>query len=194
MVKFLVGLSVLGLSCLPKVPKQRLNDTASVAVAFLVDPSYSGVATAPPAQLMSAVTRELEAHNLKVIEVPTEVVAAQRLTDSRFEALKRSSLAQGAPFLLLVEQRVQFFSQIDGRYRWEVATSLTASRSDGSMAKDPFEIPVVLTFDHEKEREAIVTAASDVASRIGVLMDGLLVGYAPTPPPTPAAVEAPPAP
>ena len=30
------------------------------------------------------------------------------------------------PFVLLVEQRVHFFSQIDGRYRWEVGTTLTA--------------------------------------------------------------------
>ena len=62
--------------------------------------------------------------------------------------------------MLLIEQRVQFFSQLDGRYRWEVSTTLTASRADGAKASDPFEIPVILMYDHEKEADAIANAAS----------------------------------
>jgi hypothetical protein len=117
--------------------------------------------------------KELDDHNLEIVEAPLEALSAQRLTDARFEALKK--VAGDAQFLLLVEQRVQFFSQIDGRYRWEVGTSLTAARSGGgSVAKDPFEIPVILMFDHEREAEAISYAASDVANRTGVLLDGVL--------------------
>ena len=164
--------------CLPRIPRQRLAERAKVAVAYIVDPGYSGKPFTPPEALKKAIATELEDHNLEVIELPLVTLGNQRLTDARFEALRR---AAGTPFVLLVEQRVQFFSQLDGRYRWEVGTTLTASRVDGSMARDPFEIPVILMYDHEKENEAIATAAPDIANRVGVLMDGVLAGEATTP-------------
>lgn len=165
---------VCAAACLPKVPRQRLAERAKVAVAYIVDPGYAGTAFTPPDALKKLIAAELDDHNLEVVELPLEAVSAQRLTDPRFEALKKA--AGDAPFLLLVEQRVHFFSQLDGRYRWEVATTLTAARPDGTKASDPFEIPVVLMYDHEKEREAIAAASGDIAKRVGVLMDGVLAG------------------
>lgn len=173
----LVAFTVAG--CLPKVPRQRLAEPAKIAVGWIVDPSYSGSPFAPPAALKEAMQKEFDDHNLQVVEVPLEALAGQRLTDARFEVLKKAGQVQDAKFLLLVEQRVQFFSQIDGRYRWEVGTALTAARIDGPSAKDPFEIPVVLMFDHEKEAQAISTSASDVANRVGTLLDGVLAAPAP---------------
>ncbi len=170
-------LLALCVGCLPKVPRQRLAERAKVAVAYIVDPGYSGTPYTPPDALKKAIAVELDDHNLELVEVPLEAIVAQRLTDSRFEALKKA--ANEAPFVLLVEQRVHFFSQLDGRYRWEVATTLTAGRADGTKASDPFEIPVILMYDHEKENEAIASAASDIANRTGVLMDGVLAGAAP---------------
>ena len=161
--------------CLPKIPRQRLAERAKVAVAYIVDPGYSGKPFTPPEALKKAIAAELDDHNLEVIELPLMTLGNQRLTDARFEALKKSA---ATPFVLLVEQRVQFFSQLDGRYRWEVGTTLTASRADGALARDPFEIPVILMYDHEKENEAIANARFDVANRVGVLMDGVLAGEA----------------
>lgn len=167
-------LIVTCLGCIPKVPRQRLAERAKVSVAYIVDPGYAGQPFTPPDALKKAINAELDDHNLEVVEVPLEAIVAQRLTDSRFDALKKVS--GDAPFVLLVEQRVHFFSQLDGRYRWEVATTLTAGRADGAKASDPFEIPVILLFDHEKEREAIAAAASDISNRVGVLMDGVMAG------------------
>lgn len=175
-------------ACFPKVPTQRLPEETKIAVGYIVDPSYAGGAFTSPQELKDAVTVELRKRNLVPVEVPLEPLAQQRLTDSRFDAVKRA--ADQAPFFLLVEQRVHFFSQIDGRYRWEVGNQLTAGRADGAMARDPFEIAVVLMFDHEKEKEAIVYAKDDIAKRIGVLIDGVLAGSvqaAPQPPPKPSA-------
>lgn len=164
------------IACLPRIPRQRLSEPTKIAVAWVVDPSYAGAPFTPPDALKVAVTKELADHNLQVVELPLETVSTKRLTDARFEATKWAGVPEGATYFLLVEQRVQFFSQIDGRYRWEVSTAFTASRTEGAVAKDPFEIPVVLMFDHEKEREAIVYAAPDIANRVGVLIDGLLAG------------------
>lgn len=181
-MRALVVLLVVSLwvGCLPRIPRQRLSERARVAVAYVVDPGYSGGAFAAPEALKKAIAAELDDHNLEVVEVPAEALASQRLTDGRFDALKKAS--PDAPFLLLVELRVHFFSQLDGRYRWEVATTLTAARTnDGVMAHDPFEIPVVLMYDHEKEPEAIASAAPDIANRVGALMDAVLAGSTPAP-------------
>lgn len=164
----------LSLGCLPKVPRQRLAEQAKIGVGYIVDPSASGAPWAPPDALKVALAAELADHNLEVVEVPLEALSRQRLTDARFDALKKAS--PELPFVLLVEQRVQFFSQLDGRYRWEVGTTLTVARADGATARDPFEIPVILLYDHEKEAEAISSAAPDIAARVGVLMDGVLAG------------------
>ena len=163
-------------ACLPRVPKQRLAERARIAVGYIVDPSYSGKAFEPPDELKKRFAAELNERNLEVVEVPLSALEAQRLTDSRFLAVKDA--AQDAQFFLLVEQRVHFFSQIDGRYRWEVATTLTAGRGDSVRASDQSEIPVILTYDHEKEREAIATASSDLTERMGMLLDGVLAGSA----------------
>lgn len=165
--------------CLPSIPTQKLDQPTPIAVGYLVDPTYSGGASTAPQPLKDAIAFELAKHNLTPVEVPLEPLAAQKLTDARFEALKKAPQAEGAPFQLLVELRVHFFSQIDGRYRWEVGINLTSGRADGAMARDPFEIPVILMFDHEKQPEAIVYAKDDIARRVGVLMDGLLAGAPP---------------
>lgn len=168
----LVAFAALG--CIPKVPQQRLAERAKVAVVYVVDRAGAGEPWSPPDSLKKAVAAELDTRNLEVEELPLSALGGQRLTDARLEALKQA--AGDAPFVLLVEQRVTFFSQIDGRYRWEVGTSLSASRRGGATAKDPFELPVVLQYDHEREAAAIAHSASDVATRTGVLLDGLLAG------------------
>ena len=117
---------LLAAGCLPRIPRQRLSERAKIAVGYVVDPQYAGAPFAPPEALKAAIKKELDDHNLELVEVPFELIAAQRLTDARFLSVEKG--AGDARFLLLVEQRVQFFSQIDGRYRWEVGTALTASR------------------------------------------------------------------
>ncbi|MEW5738734.1 MAG: alpha-amylase family glycosyl hydrolase [Myxococcota bacterium] len=173
----LVGVLLLATvfaGCLPKIPKQRLAERAKVAVVYVVDPSRAGESWSPPDSFKKAVAAELDQRNLEVVELPLDALGGQRLTDGRVEGLKKA--AGDAPLLLLVEQKVTFFSQLDGRYRWEVGTSVAAGRPGGTMAKDAFEHPVVLLYDHEREKEAIAQSAQDVAGRVGALLDGLLAG------------------
>ncbi|MGV3619795.1 MAG: alpha-amylase family glycosyl hydrolase [Archangium sp.] len=177
-----VLLALFTSACLPKVPRQRLTERARVAVAYVVDPSYAGQPFAPPEALKKKFAADLDDHNLEIVEVPLDAIAAQKLSDSRFNALKAA--VPDAPFYLLVEQRVHFFSQLDGRYRWEVGTTLTAARADGSQARDQSEIPVILLFDHEKQKEAIAAAADDLVTRVGQLMDGVMAGSEVPKPPT----------
>jgi hypothetical protein len=186
---------LLSLSCIPKVPRQRLETTTPILVGYVVDPTYAGDATTAPDALKEAIAKELESRNLGAVEVPFEALKDGRLTDTRKVALQAHQ--SDAPYFLLVELRVHFFSQLDGRYRWEVGTALTAIKNGGPETRDAFEMPVILQYDHEKQSAAINAAASDIATRLGVLVDGLIqAGAAPTPvkasrAPTPAKQPAP---
>lgn len=164
--------AVLALSCVPKVPRQKLAASTPIVVAYVVDPTYAGLAVTAPDALKEAVAKELAERNLTVVEAPLEALGDGAITDARKAALR--GFDTEAPYALLVELRVHFFSQLDGRYRWEVGTSLTAWQKSGVEAKDAFELPVILQYDHEKERAAITSASGDIATRLGVLLDGLL--------------------
>jgi hypothetical protein len=179
-------LALAGLSCMPKVPRQRLENATPILVGYVVDPTYAGAPTTAPDRLKEAIARTLEERNLSVVEVPLEALEGQRITDTRKAALEAQR--PDAPYFLLVELRVHFFSQLDGRYRWEVGTALTASKNGGVTTKDAFEVPVVLVYDHEKQRAAMNAAAQDISVRLASLMDGLLAsGAAPAPAVGPAA-------
>lgn len=164
---------LLSLSCIPKVPRQRLENATPIVVGYIVDPTYSGDPTTAPEPLKEALAKALEERNLSVVEAPFELLKGQRITDTRKAAVKAHQ--PDAPYFLLVELRVHFFSQLDGRYRWEVGTALTVSKNGGVESRDAFELPVILQYSHERQAAAINTAASDIAGRLGGLIDGLLV-------------------
>lgn len=182
---FIVVAVLLSLSCLPKVPRQRLENATPIVVGYIVDPTYSGEPTTAPDSLKEAISKALEERNLSVVEVPLDALGDGRITDSRKAALKAAQ--PDAPYFLLVELRVHFFSQLDGRYRWEVSSSLTAMKNGGVETRDAFELPVILQYDHEKQRAAINAASSDIATRLGVLLDGLLSTGAPKAAPAPVS-------
>lgn len=179
---------LLALGCIPKVPQQKLASATPILVGYVVDPSYAGAPTTAPDALKEAITKALADRNLTVVEAPLSALGTGNITDSRKAALKAHQ--PDAPYVLLVELRVHFFSQLDGRYRWEVSTAITASRSGGVETRDAFELPVILQYDHEKESAAITSASTDIATRLGVLLDGLLATSA-APTPSAAVVPAP---
>lgn len=176
-MRALSWLVLLTLACIPKVPQQRLASATPIVVGYVVDPSYAGAPATAPEALKEAIAKALAERNLTVEEAPLEALGTGRITDSRKAALKAHQ--PEAPYFLLVELRVHFFSQLDGRYRWEVSTAITASKNGGVETKDAFELPVILQYDHEKEGAAITSASSDIATRLGVLLDGLLSASAP---------------
>ena len=166
-------------ACIPRIPIQRLPTTTPIAVAYVVDPSFAGEPSTAPDKLKAVIAATLAERNLQPIELPLDVVKGGKLTDTRMAAMREANAEP--PYLLLVELRVQFFSQLDGRYRWEVGTTLTAERRGGTQVKDPFEVPIVLMYDHEKHAAAMVAASNDIGSRLGVLLDGLLSASVTTP-------------
>ncbi|MBL8949149.1 MAG: glycosyl hydrolase, partial [Myxococcaceae bacterium] len=170
MVLRLAIIGVVLAGCLTKVPPQQLAQQAPIAIAFAVDDLE-----AAPEPFKARLYEVLDKRNLLPREVPSSVVTAQRLTSQRFEALRAA--AGDAPFLLLVEVRAQFFTQMEGRFRWTVAVKFTAARAGDPSTSDAADFPAVLLFEHQKHVDAINEVAEFVASRLAPLVDGLLQGH-----------------
>lgn len=159
--------------CMPRVPRQRLAAPAPLALGIVVDPDRSGELFSVPETLRDGLTAELREHNFDPQDVPLTAFGARRLSEARLAALKDVTQT---PWLALVELRARFFSQMEGRYRWEVSAKVTVTRREGAGASDTFVLPVMLSFEHEKEADALSAASADLATRLGALIDGLLQG------------------
>jgi hypothetical protein len=72
---------------------------------------------------------------------------------------------------LLVETETSFYSELSGRYRWNV--HVVASIEPAGVSES-FDVPVFLQFAHEREAEAVSAAAPVIARRVGELVDGWL--------------------
>jgi len=118
----------------------------------------------------------LSRRNLQPREVPLQPLEAGfgrvRESGKRFAELARQ--AGAGELLLLVELDAEFFSHLQGRYRWQARARLTAGRPGAEPAADALDFPVYVNFDHEQAQAVLATAAPTVADRAGALLDQVL--------------------
>ncbi len=190
----LLALSCLsGTGCIHRVPPQRLETPLPIALVLLED--RGDETRALPDAARARVADELEERNLTVREVaPEPLLGGAHNSQQRFAALQAAS--GDAAFTLLVETRVAYYDLLEGQYRWVVHTRLTAQRrgAQAQPARDEADIPVFLQYEHEREDQALESAARVIAERAAMLIDGFIAppGQPATPPPRPANQFAPP--
>lgn len=163
-------------ACIHSPPSMRLPDPAPIVVALLLDRQDGPGATAVPAELAARVSARLAERNLieHSLGDAADELGAGRNTQQRLSQLSRG--AGEAPYLLLIEAKVSFFELLQGRYRWVVNARITVARtaSLAAAASVDVEAPVYLTYEHEREPEALRAAADTLADRTGALLDGFL--------------------
>ncbi len=174
----LLALALVWSGCLKSQPTQRLQQETSIAVAIVHDKG-SELASVPAA-LETRIRDVLGKRNLVIhpISQPSfeSIFLRKRASRDRFESL--SALADDAQLTLLVETRAQYYSQLNGRYRWTVFVKLSMAKAGETTPGDTasFTIPVLLTFDHQREKEALANAADTIASKLGKEIDDFVAG------------------
>ena len=81
--------------------------------------------------------------------------------------------------LLLIESKAQFFSQLEGRFRWTVDVAIHLQAKDGTTFSKVFSVPVFHQFHHQRETEAIEAAQSQILQELNLLLDDYIRGYSP---------------
>ncbi len=179
------GLIGLLLSCATGTAPVKLGQQTPVAAGFVLDFADLRKPEVPPPGFVDGVGAALSERNLFIKVVgPGEVFGSLRETGARMSHL--ATLAQGAPFLLLCETKVAFFSQLNGKYKWQVFAKVSVARA-GEPQKAlsaEVEFPALLDFDHEREAEALLAVVKVVAYRAGQVADRVIAaGAAPAPGP-----------
>ena len=171
-------LALLSVGCLKAKPTQRLQQETPIAVAIVHDKgSALGVV---PAALQTRVREILAERNL--VQVPIAQASFEseflkkRATRDRFERV--AQLAGAAQNTLLVETRAQYYSQLNGRYRWTVYVKLSMAKAGAVIpgSETSFTVPVLLSYDHQREKEALAYAANTIAKKLGKEIDTFIAG------------------
>ena len=166
----LIAFALLLAGCVKSVPQQKAATLTPVAVGWALDSDHSTEPMPPPDKLKARLTEALTDRNLALNDLGA--ISGARLTTHRLEVLRESD---PSGWVLLVEARASYFSQLEGRYRWTVSVKLTASSKPGEVVEDTFSVPALLQFEHEREAQAFTAVAADIAQRAGTLLDGLLL-------------------
>ena len=176
-------LSLWLLACTPKHPPVVAASPIATDVVVVQDQlDQRGVTAGPPA-LQDGVRELLGRHALTAMPVPPETwqeaFGSRRTESQRLAWMTERSGA--SPALLLVETRAEFYSQMNGRYRWtvEVRTSLRSTAKAEQLASDSFSVPVFLDFDHEREDAAIAAAVPVIQHHLELMVENWLGGLNP---------------
>jgi len=174
----LLVFALLWSGCLKTQPTRRLQQETPIAVAIVHD--KGNVLASVPTALETSVRDVLVERNLvpRAIAQPSfeAVFQRKRASRDRFESV--SALAADASLTLLVETRAQYYSQLNGRYRWTVYVKLSMAKAGETTAGNTasFTVPVLLTFDHQREKEALANAATAIANKLGKEIDDFIAG------------------
>jgi len=175
-----VCLGLLGLAaCLRPAEVVRLDRPTRVAVAVVMDEVHRKAALPAPEELRARLDAALAERNLVASHLPEAALAdfgRVRDTTRRLELL--AAAEPQAEALLLVETQVVFYSQLSGSFRWTVYAKLSLAERGAEAAAlgQSLELPVVLSFAHQREPAALTAAAEALAKRVGSLADDYFGG------------------
>ncbi len=177
-MRWLLPLLLAG--CAPKAPPLQAPSPLATTVVTATAQMDSRHVLAAPVPLAEALLDTLTARNLQptALESSTyaEAFARQRTTAPRLRYVHDQG--GDAKLLVLCETTPRFDSQLNGRFRWVVTVTLSVAPTDDlSLAQtETFDVPVFLSYHHEREPEALIAAAPLVQRRLGHMLDDVLGG------------------
>jgi hypothetical protein len=137
--------------------------------AVLVLEDARGKPVAAPAILHEELVRALEHEGLQP-RWSNEAVDLGRLGSTPARVRWLAARHSGAS-VMLIEARVRFFNEVEGRFRWDVdvkATAFDGARIDDAVTS-AFDAPAILNFPHQGETDALSYAAVPIAREIAEL-------------------------
>ena len=174
-----------GAGCLAHAQLVRLSKPAAIAVAYVQDDAYQRKSVAIPGAVAAHLDWLLEGRNLEPRHLPASTwlprLGRMRATSARLTAVAKGAV--DAPYVLLVELKPAFYSQMNGRYRWTVDLKATvAPRGDLAAAvSTSAQLPAFLLYDHERDAAAITAVDGLIADRVSALVDDFLASRQPSP-------------
>ena len=161
-------LIMIAAACMHQPPPPSAASTTSVHAVALMDPLDSATPSELPDELLGALRKEASSRNigLDFRSIPFE---GQRQTMQRLEHVEDRPL-------LLIETRVWYMSQLEGRFRWEVEVMMSLAGESGSTIQREFSVPVFHQYHHQREQDALVAASPVILRQLGGMLDDYVRG------------------
>lgn len=158
------------LGCLGHAPPVKAPRALELGVVGVVDSVREEQVEGAPVALTAAIERQARLRGLSptLADVSALLPAFQRQRDSHARA---AAVPLSGDATLIVETTPAFYSEMNGKYRWTVAVTLTLLPTD---RVERFDVPVFLQYHHEREQAAVAAATPVVARRVGQLLDAWL--------------------
>lgn len=155
------------LGCQTQMRPKVANEPISIQVLAVQDNVLNRSSSPVPPGLMKTIKSELALSNIQ-----TNVVAAP----DAFQHVRQTEqrLKQMTAPLLMVETSAEFYSQLNGRFRWTVSCRLTLLAEDNTKLSREFTTPVFHQFHHEREAEAILAAEEVIRQQLRGLIEDYL--------------------
>ena len=154
----------------PVLKSPTAHDVHMLASLDLLDTANS---VELPSSLQKALVSKVEARGITVQMIPlNDRYAAQR------NSAQRSKIHEKRP-LLLIETQAQFFSQLEGRFRWTVDVKLNLYTADGVVYNRTASIPVFHQFHHQREKESLEAAQDQINRYVDRILDDYVRGLQP---------------
>lgn len=169
-------LPLLLLACIQPVPPHSAAVPTKITVAALRTDFATSQVAAVPQRLDDAIFMEMAHRTLQPLPVPLadlDLFGAARDADWRLEQLAALSDAE---LVALVNSEASFSSQLAGRYRWMVDTTIAVSPRDDLDAAvvHHLQTPVFLVYHHQREDDALAEATPAIERELAVVLDEVL--------------------
>ena len=125
-----------------------------------------------PSSLQTSIEQEITGRGLSIQTLDlNDSFSSQRNTS------QREKLYPNRP-LLLIETQAQFYSQLEGRFRWTVDVQLSLRSAENTYFSRSFSVPVFHQFHHQREEEALEAAQELILRQLRGLLDDYIRGEA----------------
>ena len=165
----MVLIQLLFACTLSKAPLKAQKDTTLFVVSAR-DELDTRTASSLPPSLQRAIEKKIRSRGISLTTLPLKEEFSMQRTSAQ-----RQALYEPRP-LLLIETKAQFFSQLNGRFRWTVDVQLHLSAQSGTPFVQQFSVPVFHQFHHEREAEALEAAQEVILRHVDILLDDYIRG------------------
>lgn len=164
------------LGCLAHTSGLVAPQPVPVDMVAVVDSLEVREVQAAPEALSTRIGALLQARNLPATPVSDWATVFSSRRDTAYRLQWLAGRSGHAATLVLIELQAQYYSQMNGQYRWTVELSATlsdAAQTELALSRS-LTIPVFLQYEHQREQDAITAAIPVIEREVGALVDAYL--------------------
>ena len=161
------------LACMPKQAELATVSAHDMYTVSSLDKLDVRQSISLPEALESSIEKALQQRGINPKSL-TQVQGYDQFRNSK----QRIKLFEKRP-LLLIETQAQFYSQLEGRFRWTVDVQMHLHTSEDMVFSRVFSVPVFHQFHHQREKESLEAAQAPILRELNQMLDDYVRGYRP---------------